>query len=444
MQNEDSFEGHNEPDAPSKPVNRELRDLSEGLHNMRDLLKRSDPLETFRKSVREVTARDHMRGLSATLDTWDSALESANRVLKQYDMRDFFKVSDYLETFQKNVHGVIPRDLTGGLSATLDTWNSALNTANRVLKQHDMRDFFKASDHLETFQKSVHGVIPHDHMRGLSATLDTWNSALNTANRVLKQHDMWDFLKSRLDDLEHVSSESNSFTAQQIKLEDTLRSILGRTFGAESDLKNTLSSLSSKINTISDEITPNSWTITKDARIVSGGGSISIAEAAAQIDELISRSEVLSRVLTKQQTLSDTVESIYNEIQKQNSPLRLILLQILLPIFLSVLGIVLTSYLEDPAKRQPTKREVIKQVQSEAAAQGLEQQHLSGLRLVTASSLWVRERDSRSSLPIGKLYRGQLVKLLIKGRDWSLVEFSRDGVAVQGWVFRRYLVRIDD
>lgn len=69
---------------------------------------------------------------------------------------------------------------------------------------------------------------------------------------------------------------------------------------------------------------------------------------------------------------------------------------------------------------------------------------LSGLRVVTAYCLDVRQSSSRASRIIGRLFAGQVVTVVKSNRSWALVVWT-DGtgeVALQGWVFNRYIARL--
>lgn len=66
---------------------------------------------------------------------------------------------------------------------------------------------------------------------------------------------------------------------------------------------------------------------------------------------------------------------------------------------------------------------------------------LDSYRLVSREFLDARANPSARSQAFRRLYRGQVVVLIEKRKDWSLVAWSDDEseVAVQGWVFSRYL-----
>jgi hypothetical protein len=101
------------------------------------------------------------------------------------------------------------------------------------------------------------------------------------------------------------------------------------------------------------------------------------------------------------------------------------------------------------AQRKHVLRIATKEIEQRAHAQhagGVPCEILQTYRVVTATSLNVREEPSRRSQRIGELRLGAVVRVLhpAKGRDWTLVEWiAQDGeVYLQGWVFSRYLKRL--
>lgn len=66
-------------------------------------------------------------------------------------------------------------------------------------------------------------------------------------------------------------------------------------------------------------------------------------------------------------------------------------------------------------------------------------------RLVSADILNVRLKPSNKATVLGKLYFGQVVMLVEKNRDWVLISWSDEdkGLALQGWVFSRYVEKLE-
>lgn len=58
---------------------------------------------------------------------------------------------------------------------------------------------------------------------------------------------------------------------------------------------------------------------------------------------------------------------------------------------------------------------------------------------VSTNKLVIRQRNRIKSKAIYTLEFGQVVKVLHKNRNWTLIEYIKDESIIQGWVFTRYL-----
>lgn len=62
-------------------------------------------------------------------------------------------------------------------------------------------------------------------------------------------------------------------------------------------------------------------------------------------------------------------------------------------------------------------------------------------RFVTAKTLLVRNKPSQQSQILGRLYFGQVVNIVQKNRNWTLISWQdeQSGLSIRGWVFTRYI-----
>ena len=62
-------------------------------------------------------------------------------------------------------------------------------------------------------------------------------------------------------------------------------------------------------------------------------------------------------------------------------------------------------------------------------------------RFVSVNVLNVRMKPSQQSQLIGKLYLGDIVTIVRKKKNWTLVEFIdvENEISITGWVFTRYI-----
>ena len=94
------------------------------------------------------------------------------------------------------------------------------------------------------------------------------------------------------------------------------------------------------------------------------------------------------------------------------------------------------------------KKEVVKRVETRVLQltddDGLDKNILNDYRIITARALNVRAKNKRNSRIIGKFYIGNVVKVIKKKKNWTLIEWKNndDEILIQGWVFSRYLKRI--
>jgi len=85
--------------------------------------------------------------------------------------------------------------------------------------------------------------------------------------------------------------------------------------------------------------------------------------------------------------------------------------------------------------------EVIKRVNQE----NVRKEIFNNYRIVFTEYLNVRSGQSIKTKIIAKLHLGQLVRIIRKERNWSLIEYTDEDceICIRGWVFTRYLKRFD-
>ena len=60
---------------------------------------------------------------------------------------------------------------------------------------------------------------------------------------------------------------------------------------------------------------------------------------------------------------------------------------------------------------------------------------------VSTDSLIMRQSNKVKSRAVHTLKFGQVIKVIYKDRNWTLVEYERDEDVIRGWVFTRYISR---
>lgn len=119
--------------------------------------------------------------------------------------------------------------------------------------------------------------------------------------------------------------------------------------------------------------------------------------------------------------------------------LSLLVYPIIVALIFSIVNPITDFYIKESLTAE--KREIEKKIKKHVLAATKDSAALDSYRLVTRTYLDVRANPSATSQPLGRLHFGQVVVLIEKRKDWSLVAWSDDEneVAVQGWVFSRYL-----
>lgn len=82
------------------------------------------------------------------------------------------------------------------------------------------------------------------------------------------------------------------------------------------------------------------------------------------------------------------------------------------------------------------KKIIIKKIQNKKFANEI---YSLNFRFVTVKILNVRIKNSRKSAKIGELHLGDVVYIIKKKKNWSLVLYKNDEAEIKGWVFSRYL-----
>lgn len=165
--------------------------------------------------------------------------------------------------------------------------------------------------------------------------------------------------------------------------------------------------------------------------------------------EIAQETEMLLResgALNESEMHVDRIGNLLVEVRKTENPLVGFLLKsVLLPLLISVI----VSFLEpeiralsDSMLKRPRKP-MKSQTWIEKRADEVLLLKCCDYRYAMASELNVREGPSRKTRIVGKLYAGQIVIVVKKTKNWTLIETSSfDGeVIVRGWAYTRYLGR---
>ena len=210
-----------------------------------------------------------------------------------------------------------------------------------------------------------------------------------------------------------------------------------------------LGSLGHLINGITDD----RWEL-----VLEGASEIEVhADGQVSIDSTLVTQEQVQEIA--QQVISNSIEirnhqfehyidSLIDEIRSLKDPvLQRLLAWLIYPLIVGlVLSVVnpVTDYHIKETLNGGEKRQVVKDVSQAITNTISNKAYFSSFRVVTATSLNVRKLGSNKSEVVGKLYLGDVVEIIEKGRKWSFISWqdSESNALVRGWVFSRYLKAI--
>ena len=154
---------------------------------------------------------------------------------------------------------------------------------------------------------------------------------------------------------------------------------------------------------------------------------------------------------------TEQLKILIDEIRKiKEPPLQKIVLYFLFPLLVLIIykfaepfideAISDIDYKETTKITKKLKKTANKVTEEKLIELGFSNVPLSNKRIVIATKLNVREKPTKKSRSFGYLEFGNLVTVIRKRKNWTFVEFkSYDSQAsLKGWVFTRYIKRIDN
>jgi hypothetical protein len=154
--------------------------------------------------------------------------------------------------------------------------------------------------------------------------------------------------------------------------------------------------------------------------------------------------------LEKQNTIIAMLNNIIERLDKlgKTPKIKAFVLLIILPILTNILSGYLQPFFETNQKAfyqevMKYKNTILKQVRKEYKDKEYTFEELKPFRMVSTSQLTVRQTNKRNTKAIDTLHFGQVVRVVEKRRNWTLVAYQKeDGEVVKGWVLTRYLEKL--
>ncbi len=191
-----------------------------------------------------------------------------------------------------------------------------------------------------------------------------------------------------------------------------------------------------RISEITDKVRDLQFTVDPNGIIASSHAAFSISQVENIVSSCINDSSLTADSIP----VEIRINNFLTAIAKQHPLITKIVVLLLLPILINIV----TS--NNPSITVVNNQTIlINQIKKEVNKADVNKDFYNTYRFVSSNSLNVWSKDTIKSRLIGKLYFGQLVRIVRKKRNWSLIEYkSSDGeVVIEGWVFTRYVKRFD-
>lgn len=325
-----------------------------------------------------------------------------------------------------------------------------LRDSMTALRAHDpmkeLREAMAARD--RELRQSFAALRPHDFMKELRETMAARDRELRQSMAALRAHDPLRQLR-----------ESMTTARLLDPLKDLRESIA--TLRAHDPLKEIRESvLALQLNqgaralgpqTVFNIISPDKWplayeelaksfTSKSDTAVAVDSTTVTYAEIQRAASGIADRVLGEAASLDLEQLLNLLIAEVRG---LKNSPLQKILTWLVFPLIVTFLMAVVAPVADFYIKERlnADKRGIEKQFKRQVVESVGPSERLKRFRYVSADVLNVRIKPSTKAPRIAQLHFGQVVFLIMKDRNWSLIQWSsqEDDVRLQGWVFSTYL-----
>lgn len=236
---------------------------------------------------------------------------------------------------------------------------------------------------------------------------------------------------------ELISPVIKDFVNESMRIQESFAPILSSSIAISSTLISTLNRVNETVKNLDEgEISVNS-----DGTVSLRNDFFKIDDIKVLVEDCISE----SLALKQSSSLESAINKILDAAGKKHPVLRIIVASILLPFLINVLTSVLFSSQSNNYYTviNQNKTIIVKNIRKEVRNIQLDNSFYKNYRFVSSDSLRVWSRNTMKSRVIGHIYFGQVVKVIHKQRNWTLIECSDENgeIFVEGWVLTRYTSR---
>jgi hypothetical protein len=314
-----------------------------------------------------------------------------------------------------------------------------------------MKEFQKMQDDLGSF-KRINKLIQESQkmqdqtnsllgisnwMEGYQTIQDKLKSFMGIPNWIEESQKIQDQLKSLggipswMEESQKIQDQLKSFVVSDL-LEESLRT-QSRLNNFDVFKETYLENIFDRIKLIHADSPSVNFTVHQDGTISSQNQILDVSQIYNIIDSCLSSSANsghLSREII--------IDTFFKQIAKQHPIITKIIIHLLIPVLISIFTM---KYFSENIHFDKTN--IIRSIKKEAITSIVDKNLLREYRFVTATTLNVRVNHSTHSVCVGKLYFGQLVHIIQKKRNWTLIEYLKkdDEFYIRGWVFTRYIER---
>ena len=192
-----------------------------------------------------------------------------------------------------------------------------------------------------------------------------------------------------------------------------------------------------------DNLTEICRSITDEAVLINSNGTIEASDRSFLVEDIeciINDCLEKSGFYANQISIQNSINNLTNMVYKlKESFLQKILIAVIVTIICNVIIMPVLKNIEKYFTKN--NKEIAKLIKKEVNNTYSNKTILTHFRFVKAECLNVRNSSSIKSMVVGKLYFGQVVRIIYKNKNWTLIEYisENEEIHIKGWVFTRYL-----